>query len=162
MKVRRARVSYETADDLNKNMLLFFTGKTRSADVILSEQSNAVKEDKKEVVESMHYIKEIGHKILEAVEGNNLKAVGRLFDAHWQYKKKISDKMSNPEFDKIYDIAKKNGALGGKITGAGGGGFFTFYVDENHGKFRETMKTLGLREMRYRFDFSGSKVLVDF
>lgn len=162
VKVRQAKVSYETADDLNKNMLLFFTGKARNADAILAEQSSAIKDNKKEVVESMHYIKELGYKILEAVESNNLREVGILFDAHWQHKKKISDKMSNPEFDKIYATAKKNGAVGGKISGAGGGGFFTFYVDENHGKFREIMKSLGLREMRYRFDFSGSKVLVDF
>ena len=82
-----------------------------------------------------------------------------MFDQHWQYKKRISTKMSNPDFDKIYEIAKENGALGGKISGAGGGGFFLFYVEERHGKFREIMKTLQLREMRYRFDFEGTKVL---
>ena len=70
--------------------------------------------------------------------------------------------MSNPHFDRIYEIAKENGALGGKISGAGGGGFFLFYVEEKHGKFSELMKSLGLREMKYRFDFEGTKVLVNF
>ena len=160
--VRKANVSYETADELNRNMLMFYTGTTRSAEPILTEQGKGVQEEKKEVVESMHYIKELGQEILEAVESGNITEVGRLFHAHWQHKKKISSKMSNERFDKIYEVARENGALGGKISGAGGGGFFTFYVENGHKKLREVMKQLGLREMRYRFDFEGSKVLVDF
>jgi len=161
VKVRKAEVSDSTMDDLNRNILMFYTNTSRSADEILCEQSKGAKEDKKHVVESMHYIKEIGYKILDSVESGNITEVGRLFDQHWQYKKKISNKMSNPHFDKIYDIAKENCALGGKISGAGGGGFFSFYVEEKHGKFRDKMKELGLREMRYRFDFEGTKVLVN-
>ncbi|CUS76662.1 D-glycero-alpha-D-manno-heptose-7-phosphate kinase [Candidatus Kryptonium thompsonii] len=162
VKVRKARVSDTTIDDLNRNLLMFYTNTSRSADAILYEQSKSVKEGKQNVVESMHYIKEIGYKILEAVESGNITEVGILFDKHWAYKKKISSKMSNPYFDYIYDTAKKAGALGGKITGAGGGGFFVFYVEEKHSKFKEEMKRLGLREMRYRFDFEGTKVLVNF
>ncbi|TSC82990.1 MAG: D-glycero-alpha-D-manno-heptose-7-phosphate kinase [Parcubacteria group bacterium Gr01-1014_19] len=161
VKVRKASVSEATAADLNHNLLLFFTGVTRSADTILKEQSTSVKDDKKSVVDSMNYIKELGYEILEAVESDNISEVGRLFDAHWQHKKKISSKMSNPQFDKIYKDAKANGALGGKISGAGGGGFFTFYVESDHAKFREAMKKWGLKEMRYNFDHEGSKVLVD-
>jgi len=142
-------------------MLMFFTGTTRDAKEILTEQSKGVEEDNKSVVESMHYIKEIGQEILEAVEGDNIDEVGRLFDAHWQHKKKISSKITNSEFDRIYEIAKENGALGGKISGAGGGGFFTFYVPEHHAQLRNAMEKEGLREMRYRFDFEGTKVLVD-
>lgn len=162
VKVRKANVSMEVADELNQNLLIFFTGVTRSADVILTEQSKSVKDEKKEVVDSMHYIKEIGYEILEAVEEGNVDDVGLKFHAHWQHKKKISTKMTNPEFDKIYEKALASGALGGKISGAGGGGFFTFYVPKNHKAFREAMRGFGLREMRYRFDFEGSKVLVDF
>ncbi len=161
VKVRKASVSEGTASDLNHNLLLFFTGVTRSADIILKEQSSSVKEEKKDVVDSMNYIKELGYEILEAVESDNISEVGRLFDAHWQHKKKISSKMSNPQFDKIYADAKASGALGGKISGAGGGGFFTFYVENNHAQFRESMKKWGLKEMRYNFDHEGSKVLVD-
>ncbi len=162
VKVRKAGVSMEVADELNRNLLVFFTGVTRSAETILAEQTRSVKEENKSVVDSMHYIKEIGYEILEAVEEGNIDEVGKKFHAHWQHKKKISAKMSNPEFDKIYDIALANGALGGKISGAGGGGFFTFYVPGDQRKFREEMANLGLREMRYRFDFEGSKVIVDF
>jgi D-glycero-alpha-D-manno-heptose-7-phosphate kinase len=162
VNVRKANVSYEIADELNKNMLIFFTGKTRGADEILREQENAVKEEKASVVDSMHYIKDIGYQILEAVESGNIDVVGQKFHEHWQYKKKISAKMSNPEFDRIYDIAQEHGALGGKISGAGGGGFFTFYVPDRQRPFREKMRELGLREMRYHFDFEGSKVLTDF
>ncbi len=160
-KVRKANVSDEAADKLNRNMLIFFTGVTRSADVILAEQSKAFKEENKAATEGMHYIKDIGREILEAVEEGEVDEVGRLFDAHWAHKKKTSGKISNPEFDRIYDLAKANGALGGKISGAGGGGFFTFYVNKDHAKLREAMKNVGLREMRYRFDYEGSKALVD-
>jgi D-glycero-alpha-D-manno-heptose-7-phosphate kinase len=162
VKVRKANVSFEVADELNKNMLIFFTGKTRSADDILREQEKGAKEEKASVVDSMHYIKDIGYQILEAVESGNIDVVGRKFHEHWQYKKKISSKMSNPEFDRIYEAARESGALGGKISGAGGGGFFTFYVPDQQRTFREKMRELGLREMRYRFDFEGSKVLTDF
>jgi D-glycero-alpha-D-manno-heptose-7-phosphate kinase len=109
----------------------------------------------------MHTIKEIGYRILEAIESDNTTQVGLLFDEHWHHKKKISSKMSNPRFDEIYAIAKNAGALGGKISGAGGGGFFVFYVEEQHSRFRDRMAQLGLREMRYRFDFEGTKVLVN-
>ena len=159
--VSKVKAKDSTIDDLNRNLLMFYTGTSRSADTILSEQSRGVKEEKKNVVESMNYIKEIGYKILEAIESDNVTDVGLLFDKHWQLKKKISNKMSNPHFNKIYEIAKENGALGGKISGAGGGGFFLFYVEENHTKFRDAMKKLGLKEMRYRFDFEGTKVLVN-
>lgn len=162
VKVRKANILPEVADELARNMLVFFTGVTRSADEILKEQSSGMKEEKKDVVESMSYIKELGYEILEAVESGNLTDVGHKFHAHWQHKKKTSSKISSPEFDKIYDIARENGALGGKISGAGGGGFFTFYVENNQKKFRETMAKLGLREMRYHFDLEGTKAMVDF
>lgn len=162
VQVKKANVSNATIDDLNRNMLMFYTHTSRSADEILSEQSKGAKEEKKNVVDNMHYIKELGYKILDAVESGNITAVGIMFDQHWQHKKRISTKMTNPHFDRIYKIAKENGALGGKISGAGGGGFFLFYVEEKRAKFREEMKKLGLREMRYRFDFEGTKVLVNF
>jgi len=162
VKVRKAEVPEEIIGDLNRNLLMFYTNTQRDANEILSEQSKGAREEKKTVVDNMHFIKDLGYRILEAVESGNIADIGLLFDEHWQYKKKISAKMSNPHFDKIYEIAKENGALGGKISGAGGGGFFLFYVEEKHTKFREVMKSLGLREMKYRFDFEGSKVLVNF
>jgi D-glycero-alpha-D-manno-heptose-7-phosphate kinase len=160
--VKKANVPSATIDDLNRNILMFYTRTSRSADEILSEQSEGTKEGRKNVIDNMHYIKEIGYKILEALESGNITDVGLMFDQHWQYKKKITAKMTNARFDKIYEIAKENCALGGKISGAGGGGFFIFYIEEKQSKFREEMKKLGLREMRYRFDFEGTKVLVNF
>jgi len=162
VNVRKVDTSYEVADELNKNMLIFFTGKTRSADEILQEQEKGARERKTNVVDSMHYIKDLGYQILEAIECGNIDDVGHKFHQHWQYKKKISSKMTNPTLDKIYDTALECGALGGKISGAGGGGFFTFYVPKNQKSFREKMRECGLREMRYRFDFEGTKILADF
>jgi len=161
VKVREAQIINSITEDLNRNLLMFYTNISRSAHRILSKQCKGAREEKKNVVENMHYIKEIGYKILEAVESGNLTDVGLLFDKHWQYKKKISSKMSNPRFDEIYEIAKNNGALGGKICGAGGGGFFVFYVENNHEKFIKKMQELNLRPMKYRFDFEGTKVLVN-
>lgn len=160
--VRKVDILDDTIDDLNRNMLMFYTNTSRSADAILAEQSRGAKEEKPDVVESMHTIKDLGYQIVEALETGNITKVGLLFDKHWQSKKKISQKMSNPRFDEIYDEAKANGALGGKITGAGGGGFFVFYVEEKLADFRAAMKKLELREMRYRFDFEGTKVLINF
>jgi D-glycero-alpha-D-manno-heptose-7-phosphate kinase len=162
VKVKKADVSGSTIIDLNRNFLMFYTNTSRDANEILSEQSQGAKEEKKDVIESMHYIKDLGYKILEAAEKGNISDIGLMFDQHWQLKKKISTRMTNPRFDKIYEIAKENGALGGKISGAGGGGFFLFYVEEKQGRFIEEMKKLGLREMRYRFDFEGTKVIVNF
>jgi D-glycero-alpha-D-manno-heptose-7-phosphate kinase len=162
VRTTSANVSDKTVDDLNRNLLMFYTNTSRSADQILSEQSHAVIDQMKDVVENMHLIKDLGYQILEAVESGNITDVGLMFDQHWQYKKKISKKMSNKRFDEIYETAKEYGALGGKITGAGGGGFFVFYVEEKLKRFREKMQSLGLREMRYRFDFEGTKVLVNF
>lgn len=162
VKVRTARISEDGIDELNRNMLMFYTHTTHRSSDILEGQSRGIEKNEKEIVESMHRIKEIGYQILEAVESSNLSRVGHLFDEHWQQKKKLSPRMTNPRFDEIYRTARENGALGGKISGAGGGGFFVFYVEKYHRKFKDIMKDIGLRSMRYRFDLEGSKVLVNF
>ncbi len=162
VSVQSPRIKPSVIDDLNRNLLMFYTKVSRSADEILSEQSRGASQDKKNVVESLHYIKEIGYRVLDAITSGNITDVGLCFDEHWRHKRKMSDRISNSGFDAIYEEAKQAGALGGKITGAGGGGFFLFYVEESHAGFRQRMEGLGLREMRYRFDFEGSKVLVNF
>lgn len=159
--IRSARITEDTIDDLNRNMMMFYTHTTHSASHVLSEQKQGIIREDEQVLNSMHHIKEIGEKILAAVESGNLTEVGLLFDKHWGYKKLLSSRMTNTRFDEIYEIAKKQGALGGKISGAGGGGFFVFYVEKNHRRFKEKMKELGLRFMRYRFDFEGTKVVAN-
>lgn len=161
VNVRVAEVDDFTADELNRNLVMFYTGTTRSADKILSEQTRGAQKDEKAVVESLHNIKEIGYKVLEAVESGNITDVGLLFDEHWRHKKRMSRDMTTPWLDEVYELAKANGALGGKITGAGGGGFFLFYTEKDHGRLQEAMKKAGLREMRYRFFNEGTKVLVN-
>ncbi|HDL64598.1 MAG TPA: galactokinase [Proteobacteria bacterium] len=162
VKVRNARISEDSVDELNRNMLMFYTHTSHRSSDILEGQSRGIEKNEKKIVDSMHRIKEIGYQILEAVESSNLSRVGTLFDEHWEQKKKLSTRMTNPRFDEIYNLARENGALGGKISGAGGGGFFVFYVEKDHRKFKDLMKESGLRPMRYRFDFEGSKVLVNF
>ena len=110
----------------------------------------------------MHYIKESGYKIIDIVESGNLTELGKMFDEHWEYKKKLAKGITNPDFDRIYDLAKDNGALGGKISGAGGGGFFTFYCENNKEQLRTAMKIEGLRELKFDFDFEGTKILANF
>lgn len=158
----KANIPETAIDDLSRNLLMFYTSTSRNANVILDKQNRSAEQGDQRVVELLHRIKEIGYKIREAAEGGNLTDIGLLFDQHWQCKKTLSPEVSNSDFDVIYNIAKEKGALGGKIVGAGGGGFFIFYVEERQARFREEMKKLGLREMRYRFDFEGTKVLVNF
>jgi len=162
VKVSNARVNVSTLDDLKKNLLIFYTGKRRQTKEILVEQNKATKRNEKQVLKSLHYIKESGYKILEIVESGNITELGIMFDEHWKYKKKLAKGITNPTFDKIYEAAKKNGAIGGKLSGAGGGGFFTFYSEDKQIQLRAVMKKMGLRELRYDFDFEGTKVLANF
>jgi D-glycero-alpha-D-manno-heptose-7-phosphate kinase len=103
----------------------------------------------------------MGEEILEMIESEDLSGFGRALDRHWELKKKLASKVSNPQFDHWYRIARANGALGGKISGAGGGGFLLVYTEKNHVQLREALRAAGLREMRYHFEFDGSKVLVN-
>ncbi|HLE36898.1 MAG TPA: hypothetical protein VI699_07105 [Candidatus Acidoferrales bacterium] len=159
--VSRANVSDSTLDDLQRNLLIFYTGTDRSSLDILSEQSRGAAQPASPVVESLHAIKEMGCRIREYIEQGDLTSFGLLLDQHWQHKKKLSSRVTSPHLDALYQLAKENGALGGKISGAGGGGFFVFYTERDHQKLRNSLRAAGLREMRYRFDFEGTKALVN-
>ena len=161
VKVCNGKISHAIIDELEKNILLFFTGISRDANEILSSQSQAAKEEDNRVIDTLHRIKEIGYQVKEALEDGNLAKFGYLLDKHWQTKKNLSGKISDSRIDWLYEKAKENGALGGKIMGAGGGGFFMFYCEEHRNRLRKAMEEEGLREMRYRFDFEGSKVLIN-
>ena len=160
--VNKADVSYSTIGDLKRNLLMFYTGKQRVNKKILGLQDKATQRSEKAVLDSLHYIKESSYKILEIVETGNITKLGLMFDEHWQYKKKLAKGISNPKFDQIYDLAKENGALGGKISGAGGGGFFTFYCEEKQNQLRSAMQKIGLMELQYDIDFEGTKTLANF
>jgi len=162
VEVKKANISFNTLENLKRNLLMFYTGKNRLNKNILGEQTESTQKNEKQVLDSLHYIKESGYKILEIVESGNINELGKMFDEHWHYKKKLAKGITNPDFDRIYELAKKNGAFGGKISGAGGGGFFTFYCEDNQDKLRLAMMSEGLRELKFDFDFEGTKVLANF
>jgi len=153
------KVSAETRDNLEDNLLLFFTGYSRSASAILKEQDQKSKSDDKGMIENLHFVKDLGLQSQKALEGGNLPEFARLMDVHWQRKKQRSGGMSNPKINEWYDLAMANGALGGKLIGAGGGGFLMFYAEEKT-KLRDTMTKAGLQEVRFRFDFEGTKLVI--
>ena len=152
------KLSEETHDNLEDNLLLFFTGYSRSASAILKEQDQKSKQDDKSMVENLHFVKDLGMKSQQALESGHLREFARLMDVHWQRKKQRSGGMSNPKINEWYDLAMANGALGGKLIGAGGGGFLMFYA-EDKSRLRHAMRTAGLKEVRFRFDFEGTKLV---
>ena len=162
VKVSNVNIGHEIIEELQNKLLLFYTGISRDALSILGEQSAKAKEEQSDVAKSLLRIKEIGLEIKKAIEEGRLDDFGRLLDEHWQVKKTMSTKMSDPKIDRLYSLAKDCGALGGKIMGAGGGGFFIFYCPGDKRKVREAMKANGLWEMPFRFENEGAKTIVDF
>jgi D-glycero-alpha-D-manno-heptose-7-phosphate kinase len=152
------KISEETLFNLEDNLLLFFTGYSRSASKILKEQDEKSKNSDKSMIENLHFIKDLGRQSRSALENGNLGEFARLMDVHWQRKKERSAIISNREINECYDFAMANGALGGKLIGAGGGGFLMFYVDDK-ARLRHAMREKGLTEVRFRFDFEGTKIL---
>jgi D-glycero-alpha-D-manno-heptose-7-phosphate kinase len=152
------KVSEETLFSLEDNLLLFFTGYSRSASKILKEQDDRSKQADKAMVENLHFVKELGRQSQVALEKNDLNEFARLMDVHWQRKKERSSSVTNQDINSWYDHAMAHGALGGKVIGAGGGGFLMFYADDKAG-LRHAMREKGLTEVRFRFDFEGTKIL---
>jgi len=153
------KISEDTLYHLEDNLLLFFTGYARSASSILKEQDDKSKQNDQSMIDNLHFVKELGLKSKDALEAGNLEEFGRLMDVHWQHKKKRSGSMSNPKINEWYELAMANGAIGGKLIGAGGGGFLMFYAQDK-AQLRHTLCNAGLQEIRFRFDFEGTKVLV--
>jgi D-glycero-alpha-D-manno-heptose-7-phosphate kinase len=153
------KISDDTRDNLEDNLLLFFTGYSRSASAILKEQDQKSKQSDAAMIENLHFVKDLGLQSQRALESGNLSEFARLMDVHWQRKKQRSGGMSNPKINEWYDLAMANGALGGKLIGAGGGGFLMFYA-EDKARLRQAMRPAGLKEVRFRFDFEGTKLLI--
>jgi D-glycero-alpha-D-manno-heptose-7-phosphate kinase len=155
-------ISAETMDQLESNISLFHTGIERSASEILSDQDEKSKRDDPAIIENLHRIKEIGLETRKALEKGKVDELGRFLHVHWETKRKRSSKMTDPFMDECYETACKNGALGGKLIGAGGGGFFMFYChNSDKPGLSQAMKKAGLKPMRFRFDFEGTKILVN-
>ncbi|MGB6837543.1 MAG: galactokinase [Dehalococcoidia bacterium] len=148
---------------LENRVLLFYTGMKRMASDVLADESRAISEGDEDVTRALHSVKEIGLQVREALEQGNFRRFGGLLDRHWESKKRLSRKVSSGQVDRWYELARRNGALGGKLVGAGGGGFFMFCCEDNNkAGLREAMAAEGLREVRFAIDFEGSKVLVNF
>ena len=153
------KIGMETLFDLEDNLLLFFTGFSRSASSILKDQNTKTKESNDDMLKNLHYVKELGYRSKDALESGDAKLFGELMHEHWEHKKRRSGGMSNPKIDEWYSLAMSNGAIGGKLVGAGGGGFLMFYAHDRN-KLRHAMAGAGLEEVRFRFDFEGSKVVL--
>jgi len=151
-------VDTETLYNLEDNLLLFFTGYSRSASTILKEQDQKSQEHDRRMEENLHFVKDLGLQSKQAFEAGDLHRFAELMNVHWEYKKQRSGSMSNDHIDEWYRLALANGALGGKLIGAGGGGFLMFYAEDKP-RLRHAMAQTRLREVRFRFDFEGTKVL---
>jgi D-glycero-alpha-D-manno-heptose-7-phosphate kinase len=160
--VTALRVPAYAVEDLERCILLFNTGQTRQSDLILSQQKVATESSNAVVIESLHRTKELGMAIGQALEEGDLVRFGRLLHEHWKNKKSRSPQISDERIDRIYEVAREKGALGGKLMGAGGGGFLMLLADNaSLRRVREAVGAEGVREMPFRFDLEGAKTLLD-
>ncbi len=158
VNVKAVRIDTETRDNLQDGMMLFFTGYTRSASAILKDQDDRTKNTDRRMIDDLHYVKELGQRSLAALEGGDLRMFAGIMHEHWERKRVRSAGMTNERIDRWYQLARANGALGGKLIGAGGGGFLLFYT-ENKTQLRHAMREAGLPEVRVDFDSQGTTVL---
>jgi D-glycero-alpha-D-manno-heptose-7-phosphate kinase len=152
-------ISNDTLRDLEEHLLMFFTGYSRDADVVLAEQKSRSEDGDDEMLENLHLVKSLGLESKEALERGDTLTFAGLMDVHWRHKKKRSNAMSNPRIDEGYEAAMGSGALGGKLVGAGAGGFLLLYAKDQD-SVREAMTSLGFSEVRFVFDHDGSNVIV--
>jgi len=152
-------VSMDTLSDLEDNILLFFTGYSRSASGILKDQNTRTKSSDIEMLKNLHFVKELGYRSKDALEAGDVRKFGELMHEHWEHKKRRSGGISNAKIDEWYELGMKNGAVGGKLVGAGGGGFLMFYAADRN-KLRHSMSKASLEEVRFGFDFEGTKVVL--
>ena len=153
-------IDTDTLHSLEDNLLLFFTGFSRSASSILADQKSRTRENDVDMLNNLHYVKELGLRSRDALKAGDLVLFGEIMHEHWEHKKKRSGWMSNPQIDECYALARQNGAVGGKLVGAGGGGFLMFYTEDRE-RLKEAMATVGLEEVRFCFDFEGTNISVN-
>jgi D-glycero-alpha-D-manno-heptose-7-phosphate kinase len=158
VQVSTLHLGSEALANLEDNLLLFFTGITRSASQILGDQDRRTRSMDQEMIDNLHFVKELGYQSRDALETGDLRKFAELMHVHWEHKKKRSGSMSNNSIDEYYELARDNGALGGKLIGAGGGGFLMFYTEDKT-RLRRALLAAGLREVRSHFDFQGTTVV---
>jgi D-glycero-alpha-D-manno-heptose-7-phosphate kinase len=152
----------EVLDELESNLVILWSGVERPASVVLSEQGQRIKELDPGVVERMHAIKEIGREVYRLLVDGDVDRYGELLHEHWTKKRKLASKMTDAALDEHYEAARAAGALGGKLMGAGGGGFFMFYVrPADKRRLLEAMAARGLRQLRFRFDVDGARIVAN-
>ena len=153
------RLHPETLHSLEDHLLMFFTGYSRSAGSVLEDQAKRTVQSDSVMLENLHFTKQLGLATKAALEAGRTREYAEILNQHWEFKRKRSQGISNESINRWYEIARQNGALGGKLVGAGGGGFLLFYA-EDRARLRTAMADQGLTEVRFNFDHEGSKVLV--
>jgi D-glycero-alpha-D-manno-heptose-7-phosphate kinase len=159
VKASPLAISNQTLTDLEENLLLFFTGYSRAATDILVDQDKRTIEGDAAVIDNLHYVKKLGVEIKQALEHGDTRAFGRLMHEHWETKRKRSSNMSNGDINRWYELGRDAGAIGGKMVGAGGGGFLLFYTTDRT-RLRAAMAKEGLMEVPFRFDHDGSTTIM--
>jgi len=154
-----ANLDPSTLYTLEDNLAIFFTGYSRTGSDFLKDQNEKSLQADGEMLENLHYIKDLGQRIKSALEQGQLYTFGELMHEHWERKRLRSVGMTNPRIDNLYKLGREAGAVGGKLMGAGGGGFLLFYTEKKQ-QLREAMAQAGAQELRFRFDFEGTKILV--
>lgn len=151
-------MSSEALANLEDNLVLFYTGYTRSASEILNDQDKRSKQGDQSIIDNLHFVKKLGFESKQALETGDLRRFAEIMHIHWEHKKVRSKGMSNGSIDEWYELGRANGAIGGKLIGAGGGGFLMFYTEDKT-RLRHAMREVGLREIRFRFDFQGTTLV---
>ncbi len=158
VKVEPLKAGPEALANLEDHLCLFFTGFTRNTGTILKDQDQRSRGQDRAMLDNLHYTKELGYRSREALERGDLRGFAALMHEHWERKRARTQGMSNSQIDDWYELGRAHGALGGKLVGAGGGGFLMFYA-EDRVRLRHAMHSVGLREVRFRFDMEGSRLV---
>jgi len=161
VNVSPLRMSDNTIRELENNLLFFYTGIKRSSTQVLQDQGRSIEANRSRALEAMHRIKETGYRVKHVLENGDLTEFGKLQHEHWMAKKSTSSEISSSPIDKWYAKAFKHGAIGGKLMGAGGGGFLMFYCEDGKDRVRKAMAREGLREVRFGFEREGSKIVIN-